>query len=113
MTFNERLKTLLTEKGVSWKHVSKELSIGKNQPKYWEDNDTLPDGKTLIKLSQFFGVTADYLLCLSEVRSSKEDSSSDYVLPEIYRQYLNLDEIDRAKTEAYITGLLSSDKYHG
>lgn len=62
MTFNERLKTLLAERGVSWKQVSQELSIGKNQPKYWEDNDTLPDGKTLIKLSQFFGVSVDYLL---------------------------------------------------
>ena len=31
--------------------------------------------------------------------------------PEVYRQYLKLDEIDRAKVEAYITGLLSSDKY--
>ena len=32
-------------------------------------------------------------------------------MPEVYRQYLKLDEIDRAKVEAYITGLLSSDKY--
>lgn len=32
-------------------------------------------------------------------------------MPEIYRQYLKLDTIDRAKVEAYITGLLSADKY--
>ena len=62
MIFNERLKTLLAERDVSWKQVSQELSIGKNQPKYWADNDTLPDGKTLVKLSHFFGVSVDYLL---------------------------------------------------
>lgn len=32
-------------------------------------------------------------------------------MPDVYRQYLKLDEIDRAKVEAYISGLLSSDKY--
>lgn len=62
MNFNARLKDLLAEKGVTWKQVSQELSIGKNQPKYWEVNDILPDGKTLIKLSRFFGVSVDYLL---------------------------------------------------
>ena len=32
-------------------------------------------------------------------------------MPEVYRLYMKLDEIDRAKVEAYITGLLSADKY--
>lgn len=32
-------------------------------------------------------------------------------MPEVYQQYLRLDKIDRAKAEAYITGLLASDKY--
>lgn len=62
MIINDRLKALMTERGVTWKQISEELKIGKNQPKYWEEKDTLPDGKTLIKLSQFFGVTVDYLL---------------------------------------------------
>jgi transcriptional regulator with XRE-family HTH domain len=62
MIINERLKALMSEKGVTWKQISEELKIGKNQPKYWEEKDTLPDGKTLIKLSQYFGVTVDYLL---------------------------------------------------
>lgn len=76
MIFNERLKTLLTERDVSWKQVSQELSIGKNQPKYWADNDTLPDGKTLVKLSHFFGVSVDYLLG-NEERSATADLGSD------------------------------------
>lgn len=33
-------------------------------------------------------------------------------MPTVYREYLKLDEIDRAKVEAYITGLLSAEKYH-
>lgn len=62
MIFSTRLKELLTAKGVNWKQVSEELVIGKNQQKYWEDKDSAPDGKTLIKLSQYFCVSIDYLL---------------------------------------------------
>lgn len=76
MIFNERLKTLLAERDVSWKQVSQELSIGKTQPKYWADNDTLPDGKTLVKLSHFFGVSVDYLLG-NEERSATTGLDSD------------------------------------
>lgn len=32
-------------------------------------------------------------------------------MPEIYRLYLLLDEIDQAKAEAYVSGLLAADKY--
>lgn len=57
-----RIKALMSEKAVTWKQVSEELKIGKNQFKYWEENETLPDGKTLIKLSRYFNVSVDYLL---------------------------------------------------
>ena len=66
MIINDRLKALMSKKGVTWKQISEELKIGKNQPKYWEEKDTLPDGKTLIKLSQYFEVSVDYLLGIEE-----------------------------------------------
>lgn len=62
MVFSARLKELLSAKGVNWQQVSKELVIGKNQQKYWEDKDSAPDGRTLVKLAQYFGVSTDYLL---------------------------------------------------
>lgn len=64
--FSARLKELMKTKGATWKRVSAELSIGKNQPKYWADNDVIPDGKTLIKLADYFGVSIDYLCGRSE-----------------------------------------------
>ena len=62
MVFSARLKELLSAKNVNWQQVSKELVIGKNQQKYWEDKDSAPDGKTLVKLAQYFNVSTDYLL---------------------------------------------------
>lgn len=68
MIFSQRLRELLKEKGVTWKEISSELEIGKNQQKYWEDKDIAPDGKTLMKLCEYFGVTSDYLLGIDRER---------------------------------------------
>lgn len=68
MVFSERLNELLKERKTTWKDVSTELGIGKNQQKYWVDKDIAPDGRTLIKLAQFFEVTTDYLLGIEELK---------------------------------------------
>lgn len=71
-----RIKALMSEKVVTWKQVSEELKIGKNQLKYWKENETLPDGKTLIKLSRYFNVSVDYLLG-NEERNATASLDSD------------------------------------
>ena len=60
--FADTIKSLMKDRKVTWKEVSEQCKIGKNQLKYWADHDSIPDGVTLIKLAEFFGVTTDYLL---------------------------------------------------
>ena len=67
--FVERVKALLAKQNKFWADVSKELSIGKNQLKYWSDHNTTPDGNTLAKLARYFGVTTDYLLGLDDMKN--------------------------------------------
>ena len=96
MVFSARLKGLLSAKGVNWQQVSKELSIGKNQQKYWEDKDSVPDGKTLVKLAQYFGVSTDYLLGnddLMERALNIVNESHDTIERE---RYSNLSEQEKA-----------------
>lgn len=69
MIFSQRLKGLLSETKTTWKEVSMTLDIDKNQQKYWEDKDIAPDGKTLCKLCEYFHVTSDYLLGLSDSKT--------------------------------------------
>lgn len=71
MVFSERLGELIKEKGVAWKVVSKELKIGINQKRYWETHDNLPDGETLKKLSDYFGVSVSYLMGETDNRGQK------------------------------------------
>ena len=68
MEFSDRLKSLLEDNRTTWAEVSKALSIGRNQQKYWETHASLPDGRTLIKLASYFGVTSDYLLGIDTLK---------------------------------------------
>lgn len=72
MVFSERLGELIKEKGVAWKVVSKELEIGINQKRYWETHGNLPDGDTLKKLSDYFGVSVEYLMGKTDDRGQKK-----------------------------------------
>lgn len=68
MVFSQRLKDILNQRGETWKEVSQHLNIGKNQQKYWEEKDSAPDGRTLVKLAEYFGVTSDYLLGIDTLK---------------------------------------------
>ncbi len=66
MTFSARLNNLMEKNNLTWKELSTNLGIGKNQNIYWQTHNTLPDGKTLCKLATYFNVSTDYLLGLSD-----------------------------------------------
>lgn len=68
MVFSQRLKDILNQRCKTWKEVSQHLNIGKNQQKYWEEKDSAPDGRTLVKLAEYFGVTSDYLLGIDTLK---------------------------------------------
>lgn len=87
MIFSQRLKGLLSDTKTTWKEVSMTLDIGKNQQKYWEDKDIAPDGKTLCKLCEYFHVTSDYLLGLSDSKTPQGDNltEEERLLLEAYR----------------------------
>lgn len=79
MSFIEQLEYLMKKQNVTSKYLSETLGIGKNSIKYWKDNGNIPNGEILKSLSNFFGVSVDYLLGKSEIphaASSSMDSNS-------------------------------------
>lgn len=62
MLFTERLMLLINQKGISKNKMLVDLQLGKNSFINWETRGNTPDGETLLKISQYFGVTVDYLL---------------------------------------------------
>lgn len=60
--FPDRLRRLRREKGVSGKVVGDFCGVSASAVCRYEKGDREPDMQTIIKLSEYFDVTTDYLL---------------------------------------------------
>lgn len=59
--FGDKLKELRQERCIGQVQLAKEIGVGKSIISLWELNRCEPTLSNLIKLSQFFGVSIDYL----------------------------------------------------
>lgn len=62
MEFNERLKELRAEAKISQQSLAQNLKMSKMAISHWESGHSEPSIAQLIYLSDFFGVTVDYLV---------------------------------------------------
>ena len=62
MTFGENLVNLRKGKGVSQEQLAEVLGLARQTISKWELNQSTPDLQYIIKLSEFFQVSTDYLL---------------------------------------------------
>ena len=62
MLFGERLKELRVERKISQMELAKATGISQSAIAKWELCKTEPVASALIKISQFFGESVDYLL---------------------------------------------------
>jgi transcriptional regulator with XRE-family HTH domain len=64
--FNKRLKLLRSEKGLKQAELAKAIGITQRKISYLETGQLEPDLLTLCKLSDYFGVTIDYLVGMKD-----------------------------------------------
>ena len=64
--FAKKLKELRMERGLSQRQVSKELGLSENAFANYEQGIREPSLDTLKKICEFFNVSADYLIGLSD-----------------------------------------------
>lgn len=64
MKFKERLKELRTESGLSQQQLAKLVGVSQKAIDFWEKGINEPKASYIIALSEFFSVSADYLLGL-------------------------------------------------
>lgn len=82
MLFGEKLKQLRTARKMSQKELADRPHIAKSVISFYESNNRLPSYKVLIKITQIFNVSADYLLDIAPNRTidvsilSEEDISA-------------------------------------
>ena len=69
-TIGERLKELRDEKNEKQQDVASAICVDRTVISFYERNERKPDADKLIALANHFGVTTDFLLCLSDVKKS-------------------------------------------
>jgi len=70
MNIGERLTMLREEKGYMQRDVAWKLEMAANTLSGYERNLRKPDSETLIKLARFYNVSTDYLLGVTEIKTS-------------------------------------------
>lgn len=68
MDIAERIKALIKEKGVTNKEVEKSTGLSNGSISTWTNGRCNPSSDGIVKLSRYFDVSSDYLLCLSDSR---------------------------------------------
>ncbi|MBE7079487.1 MAG: helix-turn-helix transcriptional regulator [Clostridiales bacterium] len=66
MKFSTRLKELRIEKDMTQADLAKEIGYSQRAVSKWELGKTEPTASALIKLSEFFGETVQYLLGIED-----------------------------------------------
>lgn len=72
-TIGQRIGKLRTERNESQEALAKAIDEARETIKHWENGTRRIKAEAIIKLSQHFDVTSDYLLGLSDVKSANED----------------------------------------
>ena len=66
MIIGKRIKELRLEKGLSLQKLANEIGVDKHTVIFWEQEINEPKASYIVKLAEFLGVTADYLLGLTD-----------------------------------------------
>ncbi len=62
----ERLRALRLEKNIGQNQLAQEIKVSNASISYWENAKQEPSVEALFKLANYFDVTADYLLGITE-----------------------------------------------
>lgn len=99
-----KLKEIRKQLGFSQEDIANQLGVHNTTYGNWELGKTEPDIDNLVKLSKIFRTSIDHLLGLeTEIINIKSLGDSEAYL---IKKILKMNELELAKTRAYVTGLM-------
>ena len=102
----KRLKILRDERGMSQQRLAIELNVSQAMISKYELDTCEPDIATIRQIAQLFGVSSDYLLEISDDKISVSSFGLSDAEKDVLFGFKRLDNIQKAKLQAYIKGLL-------
>lgn len=110
---NNRIRELRLEKRITQLQLSIELDVTQETISAYEHNRHMPSVPALIKMSQIFDASMDYIMGLSNVRHIMLDSSNSEEkeqLSTLLYYYSRLGSKNKIRLLAYAEGLYDSTK---
>lgn len=105
-------KELRKQKGLTQIELAKVLNVQQTTVSKWEVGRAFPDYPILVKLSEFYGVTTDYLMGREDKKDIIERPSfdlSDKQLVDLMKLYKVMTEIQKAHVLGYIIAYLERE----
>lgn len=118
--FPSRLRELRNTKDVSQQQLAQDIGVTKSTISLYENGDTVPDVKVLSRIAQFYGVSFDYLMCVSDSKSAENQATAATLgLSDESIEKINTYRNDQAKANEttglnsvdILDGLLSEDEF--
>ena len=108
MNFAEKILNLRTEYGYSQEILAEKLNVSRQAISKWESGATLPETDKVIALSNFFGVSTDYLL-KDNIQCDSHDSL-DRVVLKFLGSAKDMDNISEELIEIMRDGIIDDEE---
>lgn len=79
MNMADRIQNLRKAKGISQEELANQLGVSRQAVSKWEGQQSTPDLEKIIAMSDYFGVTTDYLLKGTEITSGQGEKGKEIV----------------------------------
>jgi len=100
-----RIKELRDEKNMTQIRLSIELNVSQETVSAYEIGKHYPSVKSLLRMSELFGVSMDYIMGMSPVRSAILEKGIPDDEVRLLRLYQTLDKLKKEKAYSYMQGL--------
>ena len=84
MKLAERIQYLRKMKGISQEELAEKAGVSRQAVSKWESDQSTPDVEKIIIMSDYFGVTTDYILKGIQTVESKEQKSRELASKVLY-----------------------------
>jgi len=105
MTLGEKLQNLRREKGISQDRLAELLDVSRQAVSKWERDEAIPETDKVIKLSEVFSVSIDYLLKDTIQPRAETQNPAEAQKPSEPRDFFS-QLVHLFKTRGYILGYL-------
>ena len=90
MSIADRIQSLRKEKGISQEELADQVGVSRQAVSKWESEQSSPEVDKIILLSEYFGVTTDYLLIGKETAQREEKKRLDLKVYTIVGTFINV-----------------------